>query len=261
MEIKIGGNKKCEVCKNEVENLDTGCWVCRSVEEINEEDWIRRRKEVHEDTVKFISDLQKAQEATRKHNTHFGPGPNGSYDCNINKPTKIKTIRTTPEQMEQVIKNANTVVSNTPPWRVINKPTYEELETICDTIIKASEIHLKTKHRYVLADTCEYTDKIVHLSYCFDCENISLFYNEQINGNDELRCNKCFSDYIITIEELNAYKPMSERTEDEEDLAIYGNLDNIFDVCEGYDYSRFNDIKIKINQVYEYTKTFINKET
>ena len=122
MEIKIGGNKKCEVCKNEVENLDTGCWVCRSVEEINEEDWIRRRKEVHEDTVKFISDLQKAQEATRKHNTHFGPGPNGSYDCNINKPTKIKTIRTTPEQMEQVIKNANTVVSNIPSWNSISNP-------------------------------------------------------------------------------------------------------------------------------------------
>ena len=169
---------------------------------------------------------------------------------------EIKTIHTTPEQMEQVIKNANTVVSNTPPWRIINKPTYEELETICDTIIKASGIHLKTPRPYELADTCEKTNKVVHLSYCFDCENITLFCIQPmtLNTSNELRCNKCFSDYIITIEELNAYKPMSERMKDEEDLAIYGNLDNIFDVCE-VDYAWFTNIKIKINQVYEYTKT------
>ena len=133
-------------------------------------------------------------------------------------------------------------------------------EDICNTIIKASGIHLKVRTPYVLADTCEYTDKLIHLAYCFDCENISLFHNHQCNGYEELKCHKCFSDCIITIEELNAYKPMCERTEDEEDLAIYGNLDNIFDKCVGhYDYSFFENIKIKINRVYDYIDTHIKQ--
>lgn len=68
--------------------------------DINDE----RVKQVHEDVTKFIKDLQAAQEATRKHNTHFGPGPS------------IKTITTTKEQMDEVVKNANIVVSQIPPW-------------------------------------------------------------------------------------------------------------------------------------------------
>jgi hypothetical protein len=241
MEIKKDENIKCENCGNLFEDGLTTCWECR-------------KKQVHNDTVKFLSDLQKAQEATRNTNTYFGPGPDNQYGCNMNEPTQIKTIHTTPKQMEEVIKNAKIVVKNIPPWRVINKPTYEELENICNTIIKASGIHLKTNRSYSLADTCEDTNKIIHLAYCFDCEEINLFHTSPENGQYELKCHRCNSDYIITIEELNAYKPMSERTKDEEDLAIYGNLDNIFDHCE-IDYSWFTDIKIKINQVYEYAKT------
>ena len=59
---------QCEVCGHAV--LDTKYVPCRFCN-------------IHENTKKFLLDLQKAQEATRKSNTHFGPGPNGSYDCNI----------------------------------------------------------------------------------------------------------------------------------------------------------------------------------
>ena len=114
MRIKLDKEIKCEKCGKLFDDDSNFCFPCR-------------RKQVHEDVNKFIDDLQKAQEATRKSNIHFGPGPNGSY---LDKPL-IKNITTTKEQMDETIKNANTVINNIPPWKDHIKydehPVYKEL--------------------------------------------------------------------------------------------------------------------------------------
>lgn len=63
MKTEMSENKKCEHCGDlATPNMNT-CFDCR-------------KRLVHEDVKSFIKKLQEAQEATRKHNTHFGPLPN-----------------------------------------------------------------------------------------------------------------------------------------------------------------------------------------
>ena len=56
-------NKKCEHCGDFILNDNNECSNCKRI------------KQVHSDVQNFLKTLQEAQEATRKHNTYFGPLP------------------------------------------------------------------------------------------------------------------------------------------------------------------------------------------
>ena len=114
-------NKKCERCQDFILNDNNECSNCK------------RMNQVHEDVQSFIKKLQEAQEATRKHNTYFGPLPNED------KPL-IKNITTTTEEMDETIRRANIVVKNIPPWKIPEKyndhPLYKKLTSFVEDVEK-----------------------------------------------------------------------------------------------------------------------------
>lgn len=94
MRNDMSENKKCERCQDYILNDNNECLNCKRI------------NQVHEDVQSFIKKLQEAQEATRKHNTYFGPLPEHL------KPKTKETKMTFEELVKAVKKYQPTDISN-----------------------------------------------------------------------------------------------------------------------------------------------------
>ena len=86
-------NKKCERCQDFILNDNNECSNCKRI------------NQVHDDVKSFLKKLQEAQEATRKHNTYFGPLPDHLKE-------KIKDTKMTFEELVNSIKKYHPAISN-----------------------------------------------------------------------------------------------------------------------------------------------------